>query len=108
MLRVFKGVLIAAVLLVPISVFADTLTSNRKSELTNLVRQDCGSCHGMTMKGSLGKPLLPQALEDFDTEELKTIILDGVAGTTMPPWRGLISPQEAEWIALNLKQGLKQ
>lgn len=83
------------------------LSDNRKAELTNMVRQDCGSCHGMTMKGGLGKPLLPKDLEDTSLEDLVEIILDGVSGTPMPPWRGLLNEEEVKWIATELKQGLK-
>ncbi len=92
---------------VPALAGADTLNNARKAELTNLVRQDCGSCHGMTMKGGLGNSLLPHALEDTSSDDLALIILDGVEGTPMPPWRGLLTHKEAGWIATQLKQGLK-
>lgn len=78
----------------------------RQKELTNLVVQDCGSCHGLTLKGGLGKPLVPEALEPFPEEVLAAVILDGVKGTPMPPWRGLITDAEAMWIARELKTGL--
>lgn len=78
----------------------------RQTELTALVRQDCGSCHGMTLKGGLGRPLLPDRLADVPAEGLAAVILDGVPGTPMPPWRGLISEEEARWIAAKLKTGL--
>jgi cytochrome c55X len=74
-------------------------------KLTDLVRQDCGSCHGLTLKGGLGKPLTVEGLRDWDREQLAHIILDGVPGTPMPPWRSLLSEAEARWIADALKQG---
>lgn len=80
----------------------------RSHELKNLVREDCGSCHGMTLKGGLGAPLTPGDLADKDTASLTAIILDGVPGTPMPPWRGLISEADARWIAERLKQGFPQ
>lgn len=80
--------------------------SRRAAQLVDLVRQDCGSCHGMTLKGGLGRPLLPDRFVDVPAEGLAAIILDGVPGTPMPPWRGLISEQEARWIAERLKTGL--
>ena len=64
------------------------LTPARQRELHNLVVQDCGSCHGLTMKGGLGKPLLPANLALFPDEAVAEVILDGVGGTPMPPWRG--------------------
>ena len=81
------------------------LSEQRKSELTNLVRQDCGSCHGMTMQGGLGKPLLPDNLIDATAQEIAEIILSGVPGTPMPPWRGLLAKGDALWIATQLKNG---
>ena len=72
---------------------------------TNLVRQDCGSCHGLTLKGGLGKPLTAEQLEPWDSDQLVHIILDGIPGTPMPPWRPLLSQLDARWIADRLKQG---
>lgn len=86
---------------------AGELTEVRGKELRNLVVQDCGSCHGLTLKGGLGKPLLPDNLRTFPDRAVAEIILDGVSGTPMPPWRGLITETEALWIARTLKQGLK-
>lgn len=77
----------------------------RGKELSYLVRQDCGSCHGMTLKGGLGRPLLPENLAGADTEALAEIILDGIPGTPMPPWRGQLNKEEAMWIARALQRG---
>jgi cytochrome c55X len=71
-----------------------------------MVRQDCGSCHGMTLKGGLGSSLLPQALDGIPAESLTDIILNGIPGTPMPPWAALLSADEAAWIANELKKGL--
>ena len=65
--------------------------------------QDCGSCHGLTLKGGLGRPLTKAALAEADREILSLIILDGVPGTAMPPWRPLLTETEALWIADYLK-----
>ena len=74
--------------------------------LERLVKQDCGSCHGMTMKGGLGPSLEPATLADRDTEQLRHVILHGRPGTPMPPWRAFVSEDEALWIAERLKVGL--
>ena len=96
--------LIAAALAAVASVsLASDISPQRQAELEHMVVQDCGSCHGLTMKGGLGKPITPADLEGFDTEGLAAIILDGVPGTAMPPWRPLISEAEALWIADYLK-----
>ncbi|MFN3655668.1 MAG: c-type cytochrome [Pseudolabrys sp.] len=75
------------------------------ARLTNLVRQDCGSCHGLTLKGGLGKPLTAEHLKQWDREQVVHIILDGVPGTPMPPWRPLLTEVEAGWIAEALQEG---
>ena len=77
----------------------------RQGELLYLLRQDCGSCHGLTLKGGLGRPLVPETLQDTDSQAIADVILDGVSGTPMPPWRGLLSESEALWIADRLKEG---
>ncbi len=77
-----------------------------KKELLRMVRQDCGSCHGLTLKGGLGKPLLPGNLAGRDARTIAQIILDGIPGTPMPPWRGILTKRDALWIARKLKEGL--
>ncbi len=73
--------------------------------LKRLVHQDCGACHGITLKGGLGPDIRPQTLPHYTPEDLKALILDGVPGTPMPPWRPLITEDEAEWIARYLLEG---
>lgn len=81
------------------------LSATRKAQLTHIVKQDCGSCHGMTLKGGLGPALLPEYLEDKPTLFLQNTILYGRAGTAMPPWKTLLTEQEALWISQQLKAG---
>ena len=83
---------------------AAEIAPERAKALEHMVTQDCGSCHGLTMKGGLGRPLTAEALADADPEGLALIILDGVPGTAMPPWRPLITEDEALWIARYLKK----
>jgi len=78
----------------------------RRAELLSLVRQDCGSCHGMTMKGGLGPSLEPDALAGKDPETLSFVILQGRHGTPMPPWRDYLTESEVHWIVEQLKKGL--
>lgn len=75
------------------------------TRLANLVRQDCGACHGLTLRGGLGKPLTVDHLRQWDREQMVHIILEGVPGTPMPGWRPLLTETEARWIADRLKQG---
>lgn len=86
---------------------AEPLDSRQQQSLMNLLRQDCGSCHGMAMRGGLGAPLLPEALAGKPDEVLTEIILDGIPGTPMPAWRPLLTEAEAAWMVRRLKQGLE-
>ncbi|MBL8565313.1 MAG: cytochrome c [Hyphomicrobiaceae bacterium] len=81
------------------------VSAERARELEHLVRQDCGSCHGMTLKGGLGPGLTPERLASTDRASIASIILDGVPDTPMPPWRPLISETDAVWIADYLLTG---
>ena len=80
------------------AVFADETDAQRQKELVHLVRQDCGSCHGMTLKGGLGPALLPENLRDKPAEVLAATIYYGGPGTPMPPWSQFMSEAEAAWI----------
>ena len=82
---------------------AAEVPQGRAAELEHMVVQDCGSCHGLTMKGGLGRPLTRAALAHAEPEGLALIILDGIPGTAMPPWRPLMTEDEALWIANYLK-----
>ena len=77
----------------------------RQAELGRLVRNDCGACHGMTLKGGLGLPLTPEALREKDDESLVYVILNGRAPTPMPPWKAFITEGEARWIVAKLRTG---
>lgn len=81
------------------------LSNARQNELTHIVKQDCGSCHGMTLKGGLGPALLVENLQDKPILFIQNTILYGRPGTAMPPWKTLLTEQEALWIAEQLKQG---
>jgi cytochrome c55X len=78
----------------------------RQDELLYRLRQDCGSCHGLTLKGGLGPALLPDTLTARSEDDLAAVILNGVPGTPMPPWDFEITGDEARWLARQLKQGL--
>jgi len=79
--------------------------SRSQSELTDLVLQDCGSCHGMTLKGGLGPALRPENLEQLPAGAISAIIREGVPDTAMPPWKPLLAPEEIDWISRQLKAG---
>ncbi|MCB1959307.1 MAG: cytochrome c [Rhodocyclaceae bacterium] len=81
---------------------------DRRAELINMVRQDCGSCHGLTFKGGLGPALLPDALAGKPAEALVSTVLYGRAGTAMPGWARFMNAQEAAWIVAQLMEGFPQ
>lgn len=74
-------------------------TPARQDQLRGMLAQDCGSCHGMTLKGGLGSPLLPELMSQFSAEALAETILDGRPGTPMPPWKTMLSRDDALWLA---------
>ncbi|MCP4699359.1 MAG: cytochrome c [Gammaproteobacteria bacterium] len=84
----------------------ELISSQRQAELLYMLRHDCGSCHGMTLKGGLGPSLLPEALADKPPETLAAVILYGRAGTPMPPWRALLTQVEAAWLTEQLRKGI--
>ena len=81
------------------------IDDERKAQLRHLVKQDCGSCHGLTMRGGLGPPITPEALADRDRETMVATILHGRPGTPMPPWSTILTEQEARWIVDLLYEG---
>lgn len=78
---------------------------DRQTQLRDLLAQDCGACHGMTRRGGLGPPLLPEALGGKSDAVLAAVILDGRPGTPMPPWRGLLTEDEVRWLITVLREG---
>ncbi|MCP4487243.1 MAG: cytochrome c [Gammaproteobacteria bacterium] len=93
-------------MLITCSAIADrSIPPSRQLYLNNLLIQDCGSCHGLTMKGGLGPALLPDSLKGKPAAFITTTILDGRPGTAMPAWRALLSAEEAAWLTSKLLSG---
>ena len=77
----------------------------RQKEIVHLVRQDCGSCHGMTLKGGLGPALTPIALTGRSPADLAWVIARGRGERAMPGWAPLLPAHEIDWIAEGLLDG---
>ena len=97
----------ALLALIPLNLMAAEPAPARQQELIYLLKQDCGSCHGLTLKGGLGPALLPAALKTKSVDYLATTILDGRPGSAMPPWRGMVNEDEARWLAQRLREGIR-
>lgn len=82
--------------------------THRQQQLVRMVRQDCGSCHGMQLTGGLGPALTREALADRTVGTVAATIFHGRPGTPMPPWRSMLSEGDAAWIAEQLLAGFPQ
>ncbi len=85
---------------------ASELPAAREAELIHLLRQDCGSCHGMTLKGGLGPSLLPERIGTLPPEFLINTVLEGRKGTAMPPWKSMLNREEVSWLVEQLQKGV--
>ena len=80
----------------------------RQGTLRNMLKHDCGACHGLTLKGGLGPALLPEALAEKPDDFLISTILNGRKGTAMPPWQPFMSHDEAAWLVEVLRKSEKR
>ena len=99
-LRLFS--VLISVLVFSSNVIADDPSSQRQQKLQNMLKHDCGSCHGLTLKGGLGPSLLPDALKNKTDDFLVQTILEGRKGTAMPPWKPFMTEQETLWLVQTL------
>jgi len=74
-------------------------SAERQQTLLRMLRQDCGSCHGMRLTGGLGPALQPQAMRQLPRSSVAAVIYHGRPGTPMPGWKTMLSADEAEWLA---------
>ena len=83
-------------------------SAQRAAELVRMVRQDCGSCHGMRLTGGLGPAITPQALEGKPLLSMASTIYGGRPGTPMPGWSAMLTLEEAHWVAQQLAEGFPE
>lgn len=83
-------------------------SAQHQQKLIRMVRQDCGSCHGMRLTGGLGPALTREALADRPLDVLVASIIHGRPGTPMPGWKTLLSEADATWIAHQLHAGFPE
>ena len=107
-LRFFSPLLFLAPALAALAQPVATPDAARERALVHMVRQDCGSCHGMRLTGGLGPALTPDAMAAMPLDSLVAVIYRGRPGTPMPPWQAMLSEPEARWIAIRLQQGFPE
>ena len=91
-------------ILIPDYVLAFEPTPGRQHELLNLLKHDCGACHGLKLKGGLGPSLLPEDLADKSNEYLLETIQEGRPDTAMPPWKKFINKDESLWLIETIRR----
>jgi cytochrome c55X len=90
-------------LLVTLPSWGGEISAERQQALRDLLKQDCGACHGLTLKGGMGSALLPETLTGKADDFLADTILNGRQGTAMPPWQPFMSRDEALWLVKRLR-----
>lgn len=91
-------------MLVPLHAVADEIPHERQTSLLTLLHQECGSCHGLFLKGGLGPALRPEALQGQSAEQIALTIMQGRPGTAMPAWSRFLQADESLWLAHFLLQ----
>jgi len=84
------------------------LTEEKRSSLRHLLKQDCGSCHGMRLTGGLGPELTSDTMSKLGAKNIFTVVKYGRPGTAMPPWRAILNDNEIEFIAEQLVVGVEE
>lgn len=103
---VVRTLLASSLLLISCAASSAIPTPERQATLKHLLIQDCGSCHGLRMKGGLGPALTPSDLAGKPKDSLVATIIYGRPGTAMPPWGALLNEQDATWMIEQLLQGV--
>lgn len=100
-----SALLLAACAMLAPAFAQSSVDTGRQAQLIRMVRQDCGSCHGIQLTGGLGPALTQQLMAEIPLENLVAIIYHGRPGTPMPGWKTMISEADATWIAQQLRTG---
>ena len=89
---------IAIVLIYSMQTAIADIHPERQEELRHMLLHDCGSCHGMTMKGGLGPALTEDKLRDRTAAALESTVTYGRPGTPMPPFKDILKTEEIQWL----------
>lgn len=85
------------------SCFAIEPSLERQTQLRDLLKNDCGACHGLLLQGGLGSALTPKDLAQKSDDYLIDTITNGRKGTAMPPWKPFLTQNEIAWLVQFLK-----
>lgn len=101
-----KWFLMAAIL--PALAQGTPLEREEQQAMWHLLLQDCGSCHGMTLKGGLGPALPAQRMRELGDENVQAVIRHGRPGTPMPPWGERLSDAQIAYLSEILRAGIER
>ena len=101
-----RGVLLVAGLAAIAAAQAD-VSKQRASVLDNLLLHDCGSCHGLTLRGGLGPALTADMMQARPAQALVAAIRDGIPGSAMPPWGELLAEEDIDYLVRRLREEVK-
>lgn len=76
-----------------------------EEELLRLLKDDCGSCHGLRLSGGLGPALTRASLDGLSDGALFEVIRNGRPERAMPPWKGILSDAEITTLVAILRTG---
>lgn len=102
-----RFIILSLFLIITVNTYGEIDASRQKSIL-HLVKQDCGSCHGMTLKGGLGPSLTKERIVNLPDQYLFSVIKKGIPDSPMPPWQPFLSDEEIHWVIIQLRQGLSE
>ncbi|WLG48333.1 cytochrome c [Pseudomonas sp. FP1742] len=104
-MMIYRHAAVLAALLLFCATSVAAPDAKRQAQLTHLLAQDCGACHGLHMTGGLGPDLTRATLAGKSRDSLIVTVTQGRPGTAMPGWGPLLSPDDIRWLVDLLLQG---
>ncbi|WP_373035630.1 cytochrome D1 domain-containing protein [Sulfurimonas sp.] len=83
---------VAALAVVSSGLLADT----SKMDVEKVFEKECQGCHGPNHEGGVGSDLRPKVIGKKNAYELADVVLNGRAGTAMPPFKNKFSKSDAD------------
>ncbi|MBK8022130.1 MAG: cytochrome c [Chloroflexi bacterium] len=71
----------------------------------NIFTMYCSGCHGSYGEGMPAVPsLMTDQVRGYSDEQLRTIVANGVVGTTMPAWGAVFKPEDLDGVLELVRQ----